>query len=44
MNNDTILPCIAGNGLMVAFSNGWWLLVVAVWVIVTVVNKSEQKG
>ena len=38
MNNDYVLPYIAGNGLMVAFSNGWWLLVIAGWVIVKIVN------
>lgn len=44
MNNDTILPCIAGNLLMVAISNGLWLLVIAGWVIIKVINNQEQKG
>ena len=44
MNNDNVLPCIAGHLLMVAISNGLWLLVLAGFVIIKVVQKEEQKG
>ena len=29
--NAWVIPCIAGNLLMIVLTSGWWLLAVAAW-------------
>lgn len=44
ISNDWVLPCIAGNFLMVAMSDGAWLILIAGWAIIKLIDSQKQKG